>query len=80
MPRLIGFLLIFFLGMAVEPALPGSVEYLGNTTALTVDNLTTTVYNYTSYESHTLGFYIMITGVLGFVLIMVDRRQEETDG
>jgi len=34
---------------------------------------------YTEYSNHTLGFYIMIMGLLGFVLVMVDRRKEEVE-
>ena len=34
---------------------------------------------YSEYTNHTLGFYIMIMGLLGFVLVMVDRRKEEVE-
>ena len=34
---------------------------------------------YSEYTNHTLGFYIMIMGILGFILVMVDRRKEEVE-
>jgi len=34
---------------------------------------------YSEYTNHTLGFYIMMMGLLGFILVMVDRRKEEVE-
>jgi hypothetical protein len=34
---------------------------------------------YSVYESHTIGFFLSIAGILGFVLVMVDRRKAEVE-
>ena len=31
---------------------------------------------YSEYQTHTIGFLLAIAGILGFVLVMVDRRRE----
>lgn len=84
LPRLIGFLLIFLLGGMLEPSLPGSVEYQTGTNSTFVygENSTLIEYQtqnlvYKEFQAHTMGFFIAITGVLGFIMIMVERRRRE---
>lgn len=79
MPRIIGFLFIFLLGAMFTPSLPGNVEYKSGETHSVSGNVTTVTYDYSEAGNHTLGFYLSIAGILGVVLIMVDRRREERE-
>lgn len=76
LPRLIGFLMIFLLGGMLEPALPGSVEYLNGSVSTVAGNVTTLSHSYAVFQAHTLGLFLALAGVLGFILVMADRRRE----
>jgi hypothetical protein len=60
--------------MTSVPSLLGRLDVnTGNN--VTVSGATTTITEiYTEYTNHTLGFFISITGILSFILVMVDRR------
>ena len=109
LPRLMGFLLLFFLGSAIMPSLPGTVEYCDGKNLTTIyqygNNFTGYHWDYdtgtapdgpqldaylfhtmeidtciySTYQDHTIGFYIMLTGLLGFILIMFERRKRRSE-
>ena len=74
--------------MAMEPAVHsfsplGAIEYKnGSFTDINITAVggTTIVYSeytptYNTYENHLLSYFTMISAVLGFVLIMIERRR-----
>lgn len=75
--RIIGSTLIFLLGVMLMTSVPSLLGRLDVNTGnnVTVSGATTTITEiYTEYTNHTLGFFISITGILSFILVMVDRR------
>ena len=109
LPRLLGFLLLFIIGMAITPSMPGDITYKTgenistyykygdnysgyhwdydsavpscNPSSLDCVNLFHTydekINTYSTFEDHTIGFYIMIISVLMFIMVMVERRDEK---
>ena len=70
--RIVGIVFVFLLGTIF---MASGLEYKSGSTVTTVGATNTIVNNYTTYDNHTIGFYITIAGALGFVWIMLDRKR-----
>lgn len=76
--RIVGVTLLFLLGMALSPTMPsiiGTVDYSIGATILTNGSTMIVSNTYTTYQNHTLSFYMMVTSIVGLIIIMVDRRR-----
>lgn len=77
--RLVGCLFLFFIGAVLSPSIPslmGDLELQTGQTETVVANTTTITYDYTTYQSHSIGWWFSIIGIFGFISVMVDRRSE----
>ena len=74
--RIVGIIFIFLLGTIF---MASGIEYKSGSTVTTVGAVNTIVNNYTTYDNHTIGFYITIAGALGFVWIMIDRKRRREE-
>jgi len=74
MLRILATLLFFLMGQVLEFS---GVEYIVGQTANITLNSTILAYQYSTYTSHIFGFYMSIVGLLTFVYILFERRNQK---
>lgn len=65
--KFVGFGFLFILSVMLIPGTPGELQYKTGVQIETTDNVTTETDIYTSYEDFTIGFFLTIAAVFGFV-------------
>lgn len=75
--KFVGFAFLFLLGIIIMPGMPTALEYESGATITEAGGTTTLVKEYTEYSSFTYGFYIAITGGLGFIVSLFLRKRTE---
>lgn len=77
MHRFMGAALFIVLGLIVEPQTPvfGTLQYVTGSVEVVVGNTTTITNTYANFQSHIIGFYLALLGMLSIYIIFMDRRE-----